>query len=299
MHNFRAAITVVLTLVLLSNATAVHAGAWLIKKGKVWGQYNIKWASATKMFNAKGEKKSISGYMDGRKWQFSMLPKLEYGVTDWLNALLYMDYKEVWFKEYNRPASMGPFSHKNHGIDSIQTGAKIRIIKDPIMFTLQPKVFIYPGYGNYQQNDPSYSNYPPIGYGDDAFELRVLTGKELWFPVSRRLDLHCYWKLESGYRWRTRHVANDIPFYACFGIWPKEWLLLNTEIDSYKCAPGTGSIKESSAIWRSGIIWQVFGNSTLRQGAQMFNIEFQYGMTVWGKNTTAYNEYILSIHSHF
>jgi hypothetical protein len=293
------ALPLLVAIFILASAKNAQAGAWTIKKGKIWSLYQIRWAYAKDAFNEEGKKKGIAGDRDARKWQFSMQPKLEYGVADWLNALCYLEYKEAHYKEYNRPSELGTFCHKHYGVDGVQTGAKMRVIEDPVVLTLQPKAFIYPGYGIDHGDDPSHSNYPPLGYGDDAFEMRVLTGKTFLFPLTRRLAFPVYWKLESGYRWRTRHVCNDIPFYTCFGLWPREWLLLNTEIDAYKCHAGTGSKKESCGIWRAGMIWQVFGNSTLRQGAQMFNIQFQYGMTVWGKNTTAYDEYLLSIHTHF
>ena len=120
------------------------------------------------------------------------------------------------------------------------------------------------------------------------------------FALSPTYNLPAYFGAETGYRWRTGPVCNDIPYLFECGVWPVKWLLLKSEIDGYHTHPGTGSIKESYGIWRIGGVWEVFGgDSTLRQGNKMFNIEFQYGRTLWGKNTTAYDEFILKVATQF
>ncbi|MCX5686136.1 MAG: hypothetical protein NTW09_01545, partial [Candidatus Omnitrophica bacterium] len=87
-------------------------------------------------------------------------------------------------------------------------------------------------------------------------------------------------------------------FFEC-GFWPSSYFLVKTEIDGYTFHGGTGSIKESYGIWRIGGVWQVFGDSVLREGNKMFNIEFQYGMTVWGTNTNAAQEWVLKVQTQF
>ena len=91
-----------------------------------------------------------------------------------------------------------------------------------------------------------------------------------------------------------------MPWFLEGGFWPFEWLLMKTELDAYKTQYGTGHFGENYGIWRAGAVWQVFGgDSVLRQGNKMFNIECQYGRTVWGKNTNLYQELVLKVQTQF
>lgn len=274
------------------------AGAWTVPKYKVWGEYYMKWDYAKRQFNAEGDKIQLSN--DARSWEFVMEPKLEFGVTDWLTALASLEYKESHYKEYGRPAGDGPFARKNHGVTNVKLGGRLRLLKEPVVLSTQTKVFIYPGYGIYHGDDPAFTNQPSIGYGDTSVEQRVLIGKTFNIPLTKDFKLPAYVGAETGYRWRSAPVANDIPYLIECGVWPVNWFLVKTEIDGYKTHAGTGSIKESYGIWRIGGIWQVFGGDTIsRQGDKMFNIEFDYGMTLWGKNTTAYQEWTMKVSAQF
>ncbi len=279
------------------------AGAWTVPKDHVWGEYYMKWDYAKGFLGPDGHRRYSFNQANGfRSWEFVMEPKLEFGVTDWLTALGSVEYKEGHYKEYGRPRNFGPFERKNNGITNIKLGGRLRLIDTPVVISTQTKVFIYPGYGNYHGERGSYPNQPSIGYGDDSVEQRILIGKtfDIPLPFVQFSKLPAYVGAETGYRWRTRHVASDIPYFVEGGVWPVQWFLLKSELDGYKCNPGTGSIKESYGIWRIGGVWQVFGgDSTLRQGGKMFNIEFDYGMTVWGKNTTAYQEWTMKVDTQF
>ncbi|MBI5144386.1 MAG: hypothetical protein HZA30_04900, partial [Candidatus Omnitrophica bacterium] len=202
-----------------------YAGAWTVPKHKVWGEYYMKWDYGKEEFTVEGKRKKLSGTKDARSWEFVMEPKIEYGITDWLNLQLGLEYKEGHYKEYGRPASDGPFSRKNHGITNVKLGGKWRLLKEPFVLSTQTKVFIYPGYGIYHGDDPAFTNQPDIGKGDDAVEQRILIGKTFEIPLWEIYELPCYIGAETGYRWRTRHVSNDIPYFVEGGFWPVNWLL--------------------------------------------------------------------------
>ncbi len=294
-------IILIIAFLLISVMTIQNAfaGAWTVPKYKVWGEYYMKWDYGKEEFLSDGKKRKLTDRKDARSWEFVMEPKLEYGITDWLNFQFGLEYKEGHYKEYGRAPSDGPFARKNHGITNVKLGGKWRFLENPVVLSAQGKVFIYPGYGNYHGDDPRFTNQPSIGKGDDAFELRGLIGKQFNLPITKKFSLPCYVGAETGYRWRTRHVASDIPYFVEGGFWPAPWFLVKSEVDGYKSNPGTGSIKESYGIWRIGGVWQVFGDSVLRQGNKLFNIEFDYGMTLWGKNTTAYQEWTLKADTQF
>jgi len=276
------------------------AGAWTVPKYKVWGEYYMKWDYAKEEFLADGKKRTLTDGKEARSWEFVMEPKLEFGVTDWLTALTSLEYKESHYKEYGRPIAWGPFTRKNHGVTNVKLGGRVRLMKEPFVLSTQTKIFIYPGYGVSHGDDPAFTNQPSIGYGDTAVEQRALIGKTFNIPFTKDFKLPAYVGAETGYRWRSAAVANDIPYFVEGGVWPVPWFLVKSELDGYKTHAGTGSIKESYGIWRIGGIWQVFGgDSVLRQGNKMFNIEFDYGMTVWGKNTTAYQEWTMKVDTQF
>ncbi len=277
-----------------------YAGAWTVPKHRVWGEYYMKWDYATSAFDSTTQRTGGGNQSTNFKsWEFVMEPKMEFGVTDWLTALGSVEWKEGHYKEYDRPVSWGPFTHKNHGITNVKVGGRLRMLQEPVVISTQTRVFIYPGYGIDHGDDPGFQNQPSIGYGDDAVEQRILIGKKFDMPIWRNYTLPCYVGAETGYRWRTKHVCNDIPYFVEGGFWPVPWFLLKSELDGYKVHGGTGSIKSGYGIWRIGGVWQVFGDSILREGDKMFNIEFQYGMTVFGKNTNDAQELVLKVQTQF
>lgn len=301
MKNKFAVIFLCVLIALIFSTEYAFAGAWTVPKHKVWGEYYMKWDWAKQEFLSNGKRRTLTDGNNARSWEFVMEPKIEFGVTDWFTAMAGLEYKQSHYKEYGRPAAWGPFARKNNGVTNIKLGGRWRLMENPFVFSAQGRVFIYPGYGNYHADDPAFTNQPSIGKGDDAFELRAMLGKtfEIPIPLTNEFRLPCYIGAETGYRWRTRHVSNDIPYFVEGGFWPVNWLLIKSELDGYKAHGGTGSIKESYGIWRIGGVWQVFGDSVLRQGDKLFNIEFQYGMTLYGKNTTAFEEWVLKVQTQF
>ncbi len=281
------------------NAQYAFAGAWTVPKHHVWGEYYMKWDYAKEVFDASRSITSNPNNTDAfRSWEFVQAQTLEFGATDWLTLISALEWKEGHYKEYDRPDGWGSFSRKNNGLTDVKLGARWRLVDNPVVLSLQGKFFIYPGYGVDHGDDVFFNqNQPSIGYGDNAFELRGMIGKTFNLPIKYKIP--CYVGLETGYRWRNRHVCNDIPYFLEGGFWPRPWLLIKSEIDGYKFHAGTGSIKSEYGIWRIGAVYQVFGDSVLRAGEKMFNIEFEYGFVVWGKNTTDTQEWVLKFQTQF
>jgi len=295
----------------------VFAGAWTVPKYKVWGEYYTKISCGKDSYNSNGKLTSTQseGVKNFRDQILTMEPKLEYGVTDWLTALVSLEYKQANYKEYQKPVPANRYyaegyTVKNNGIVNVKVGGRWRLMDAPFVLSTQTKVFIYTGYGINRGEKTNLGplpnaiedrqNVPSIGYGNDSVEQRLLIGKTFSVPITDKFKLPCYFGAEAGYRWNNRGVCNGIPWFVEGGFWPFEWLLLKTELDAYRTQDGTGKFEESYGIWRSGFVWQVFGgDSVLRQGSKLFNLEFDYGMTVWGKNTTAYQEFIMKVQTQF
>jgi hypothetical protein len=249
----------------------------------------IKGWWAKEIFNGEWDRTRMSG--NAWSWEYQVEPKFEFGVTDFLTALTSFSCFYSEYKEYDRPVTWGSYSVKNNGIKYVTAGGRMRFVEAPIVVSGQLKGFIYPGYDT--------TKAPAPGKGDDSLEARGLLGKTFAIPLLyKEWRLPAYIGIESGYRWRNKNVCNDIPFFIEGGCWPFKWLLVKAEIDGYKAHRGTGSDYEDYANWRVGGAYQVFGDSTLREGT-LFNIEVQYGQTFWGRNTTALQEIIFKIQTQF
>jgi len=279
------------------------AGAWTLPRNNVWTEYYMKWEWAKEDYGPDHDKRRY--VRDARGWGWSMNPKAEYGVTDWLTLLGGVEYKEGKYKEYARPPGWGPYSVKNHAVTEAQAGARIRLIKEPVVASVQVKGFIYTGYVDDDPNDFRQEN-PGLSTRCDSLEIRGLVGKKFDTAIP------FYVGAESGYRFRNRDVCNDIPFFAEIGFWPLTWLLIKTEVDGYWCHDETGNIESEYAIWRIGPTFQLLdlyaaitgkemkglGNDVTRAGRSL-DLGVQYGNTFWGRNSAANQEVVLKLSMQF
>lgn len=297
------------------------AGAWTVPKYKVWGEDYMRWDFAKDSYNANWKLQSTQniGAKNFREQYFTDEPKMEYGVTDWLTALASVAFTEAHYKEYERPGhvgipsptnpvSMNEFNVKDNGLTAVRFGGRWRLIDVPVVMSTQTKITIYPGYGiNHGEQTLSgvalyedRQHLPSVGYGNDSLDQRILIGKTGSLAITKTYKLPWYWGAEAGYVWNNRGVANGVVWFLEGGVWPKPWLLLKSELDAYKTHDGTGGFEQAYGIWRIGGVWQVFGgDSILRQGNKLFNLEFDYGLTVWGKNTAAFQEFVMKVDTQF
>jgi len=267
------------------------AGAWTLPKHNLWGEWYFKWHWSKEEFNYARHKKRKEN--DARSWGWTMEPKIEFGITDWLTALGSIEYKEDKYKQYGRPDAWGPYRRKNHGVTFVKLGGRVRFIEEPFVLSGQIKGYVYTGYDKDRE--------PSIGDGEDALELRALIGKEFYIPIALKkpINLRCYFGAESGYRFKNKNANNDIPFFLEGGFWLFDWLLLKAEIDGYKSHEATGSKEKDYAIWRIGPSFQILGGDSIAREGKQFNLEVQYGQTFWGKNTSLNQEITFKIQTQF
>jgi hypothetical protein len=297
-------------------ADNVFAGAWTVPKYKVWSEYYTRWSYGKDAYNSDWKLQSTqsTGAKNFRVRDFTQEPKFEYGVTDWLTALASVQFESTIYKEYQRPNYgiyyQEGYTVKNRACNAVRIGGRWRIIDVPFVLSTQTKVSIYPRYGINRGDTANkgpllgayqdLENSPSLGYGNDSLEQRILIGKAFFVPLTKTYKLPCYGGAEAGYVWNNRTVANGYVWFLEGGFWPFPWLLVKSELDAYKSQDGTGKFEKAYGIWRIGGAWQVFGgDSVLRQGSKLFNLEFDYGLTIWGKNTTAYQEFIFKMDTQF
>jgi len=227
---------------------------------------------------------------DARSWGWSMIPKFEYGVTDWFTVLGSIEYKEAKYKEYARNPAWGPYSVKNHGFTNVDLGGRVRFLEKPVVLSGQIKASCYTGY---DEGKEGVARQPELGDRNDALDLRLLVGKKFDTAIP------FYFGAETGYRFKNRDVCNDIPFFVEGGFWPCDWLLIKSEIDGYWAHDITGKLEKEYAIWRIGPVFQLFGGDDITRAGKSFDIGVQYGWTFWGRNTSADQELILKVSSQF
>lgn len=266
-----------------------YGGAWTLNQYKVWAEYFTKanWAKNDFDYERNLSKKGN----DARSWGWSMAPKIEYGVTNWLTALGGVEYKEQYYKEYSRPPDFGPFSVKNHGVSEVTAGARARFIKEPVVLSAQIKGYIYTGY-----DDEDPQDQPGLSDKFDAVELRGLIGKKFDEQIP------FFYGFESGYRWKNRIATQDVPLFFEFGLWPLKWLLLKTELDGYISHDGTGQLEKEYFVWRIGPTFHLLGgtgDSQVTKSGQACDLTVQYGYTFWGRNTSQDQEVVLKISATF
>ncbi|MBU1083535.1 MAG: hypothetical protein ABIG55_04880 [Candidatus Omnitrophota bacterium] len=279
------------------------AGAWTLPENNVRLEYLMKANWAKRDFTSNGDLRRKGG--DARSWGWSMIPSVEYGVTDWFTIFGKLEYKEAKYKEYVRPIAWGDWAVKNHAVTNVDVGGKVRLLKDPVVLSAQVKGSVYTGYveGDLTGKDEQ----PALSDRNDSIEIRGLVGKVFDTAIP------FYLGAESGYRFNNRGVANDIPFFAEFGFWATDWLLLKTEVDGYWSHNQTGETDKDYAVWRIGPIFQLLDlyrsltgeeitggpASSVTQANKSLNLEIQYGNIFWGKDVSADQEVVMKISTQF
>ncbi|MDD4957455.1 MAG: hypothetical protein PHH49_05835 [Candidatus Omnitrophica bacterium] len=275
------------------------AGAWTLPKNNVWLEYSMKANWSKEDFNSSYDRGRKA--KNARSWGWSLNPKMEYGVTDWLTILGGVEYKEAKYKEYGRPPAWGPYRVKSHAAPTVDFGARVRLQEKPFVFSIQARAFIYTGWG--QDENPRLSD------GSDGYELRWMIGK-VW--DDRKIPF--YIGLEQGYRFYNREVANQIPIFVEAGFWPTKWLLIKSEVDAIICHDSTGNVEKDYAIWRIGPSFQLLDlydaltgrsissgsvTSDVTRSDKSLNLDIQYGYWFWGRNVAADQELVAKISTQF
>ncbi|MFH1836916.1 MAG: hypothetical protein ABH862_02205 [Candidatus Omnitrophota bacterium] len=296
-------------MILLSCFLSPHlafAGAWTLPQGKVRLEHTTKaiWAKEDYTVNGDLTRKDS----DARTWGWSMIPKVEYGLTDWLTLFGSLEYKEAKYKEYARNPAWTPWSVKNHAVTNFDLGVKARVTPagDPWVLSGQMKASFYTGYAD---GDPDGAReQPALTDRDDNLEFRALVGRIFNTP------LPSYMGAETGYRFRNRGVSDDVPFFMEGGFWPLSWLLLKTEVDGFLSVNQPGEISKGYAIWRVGPVFHLLdlycaltGEDTSASSAESYitksrnslDLEIQYGNMIWGENVSADQEFIVKLATQF
>ncbi len=183
--------------------------------------------------------------------------KLEYGLTDTNTLLLYTVAKEAHWKDSFR-------SSTRKGFTEVKPGIKHLLFTDPFICSLQLKMKFPLHY--------SEEAVPAIGTHQIDGEMKILTAQP--WP-----KLPGYTKFESGFRLRAEEPSNEMPYFFEFGYNLTPDLILKTTLDGQT---GVGGGRNED--WLKYTIGPIFKIKDL------FNIEFGFGHTFTGRNTSAAKE---------
>lgn len=238
-----------------SLAPPIQKGAWTLKKGETYVEIYTKYYWDNSQFNDGREKKRWD--FDGKYNEIMTQLKLEYGLTDTETLLLYTTAKQAHWKDSFK-------SSTRRGFTEIDPGIKHLLFSEPFICTLQLKAKFPLHYS--EQATPALGTHQIDG------EIRVLTAQP--WP-----KLPGYTKFETGFRLRAQKPSNEIPYFCEFGYNLIPDLILKTTLDG-QTAVGAGT-KEDWTKYTIGPIFKI---------GDLFNIEFGFGHTFTGRNTSAAKE---------
>jgi protein XagA len=243
-----------------SLAPPIGKGAWTLKKEETYIELFYKFYWDNSQWNNARERERWG--FDGKYKEMMAQLKIEYGLTNTDTLLLYTMAKQArWRDDFA--------SSTKKGFTQIEPGIKHLLFTDPFICALQLKEKIPLRY--------SEEAVPALGKHQIDTELKILTAQP--WP-----KLPGYTKFETGFRFRAEEPSDEIPYYFEFGYSLKPNLIIKTSLDG-QTAVGGGSHED----WLKATIGPIFKIGNL------FNIEFGYGNTFAGRNTSAAQEIFSSL----
>lgn len=245
---------------------SISKGAWTLQEGEMYAELYTKYYWHNHQFDDKGKKKRWA--YDGKGNEIRTELKLEYGLNEKVTLLLYTVAKEAHWKDSFKSCT-------KRGFVEMWPGIKYSLFKEPFICTLQGRVkFPF---------DYSEEAVPALGTHQIDAEFKILTAQP--WP-----KLPGYTKFELGFRARNEEPVNEIPYFFEFGYNFSPWLVLKTTLDCSEGLAQTGGVDEDWMKYTVGPIFKI---------KDMLNIEFGFGHTFYGKNTSAAKEIICSLSSQW
>jgi len=238
-----------------SLAPPIQKGAWTLEKGQLYAEIYTKYYWHNHQFNNYRKKKRWD--YDGKGNEISTELKLEYGLNDTNTLLLSTVAKEAHWKDSFR-------SSTRKGFTEVKTGIKHLLFTQPFIGSAQLKVKFPLHYS--EQAVPALSTHQIDS------EIKILTAQP--WP-----KLPGYTKFETGFRFRAEEPSNGIPYFSEFGYNMAPYLIFKTTLDGQTGVDG--GRKEDWLKYTVGPIFKI---------NDLFNIEFGFGHTFAGRNTSAAKE---------
>lgn len=247
-------------------APPIQKGAWTLKKGETYAELYTKYYWHNHRFDDNGKKKRWD--YDGKGNEIRTELKLERGFSDRLTLMLYTVAKEAHWKDSFKSCT-------SRGFTEIWPGLKYRLFEKPFICSLQARTKI--------PFDYSEEAVPALGTHQIDADFKILTAQP--YP-----KLPGYTKFELGFRGRNEEPANEIPYFFEIGYNPTSIIVLKATLDGNEGLASTGGVDEDWIKYSAGPIFKI---------KDFFNIEFGFGHTFVGKNTSAAKEVYLTLSSQW
>ena len=180
----------------LFSAGNCHAGAWTIKKGKLYDRFGVNYYFANEEFDGDGDRRDFPS--DGEFRDFHLNNYIEFGLTDSITLI-----NSIYYKSIEREDDT--VDQETWGVGDIDVGAKFKLAEGPWGILSAQTLIKIPG--PYDSNDDL-----PLGNGQIDFDVRVLYGRSLYPFVPG------YCNFEIGYRWRFEDPSDELRYLIEFGV---------------------------------------------------------------------------------
>jgi len=192
-------------LIFLFCAECLFAGAWTQRKDHYYFRLSGFSFSSRGLFNQDGKRNDFAS--NGRFADLSASAYLEYGVSDLVTFVGSVPYKRLRFQS-DATLNGERLDRKTTGWGDVYLGLRYLLSDQNAVTSLQAGFKLNTGY----QTDTTALNLaPPLGDGQNDFELRALIGQSI-------LRGAAYYNLDVGYRARSGQPVDEIPFALEAGL---------------------------------------------------------------------------------
>jgi len=277
------AVALSLLVLLLMPATS-FAGAWTQEKLHMYNRFSADYFHSARNFNDDGDLVERPNNGTFESWTLTYYGEL--GVTDWLTAIANLPYKHQTLDDDTE-------RNETWGVADIELGARMRLLEDPVVLSVQALVKIPEAY--------DMDDAVPLGNGQYDYEGRVLLGKSLWPYVPG------YAGLEVAYRYRDNGPADEVKFLAELGSDIAKGFYARTKLDGTfsmgnaetNLSPQLSFISTEYDLLKMEFTlgWNL-GKGLKGRPADLasgLDVEFTYTPYLWGSNITAGDSFNLAV----
>ncbi len=264
-----------LVFITLCFAESLLAGAWTQRKDHYYFRLSGFSFNSRAIFDKSGNRINLTG--NGRFTDMGAYAYLEYGLSDQVTFVGSIPYKRLRFR--NESSTM-PLNRKSIGWGDVYLGLRYLLSDKGPITSLQAAFKLSTGY---QTDTTALSLAPPLGDGQNDFEMRALIGQSIFHHAA-------YYNLDIGYRARSKTPVDEIPFALEAGIGLGKAGLLIGQIYGVRALSGTEAvtIKTQSQTSLNPVEDFVKAHAqVILHAAKGMDVAFIYENIIIGRNTAA------------
>ncbi|MFQ5601837.1 MAG: hypothetical protein ACE5HS_01060 [bacterium] len=208
---------ILLVCCLLLQTTQIFAGAWTQKKHHYYVKISLLRFESTSQYLLNGQRQKLVDR--GQVLDLAVNYYMEYGIFDDLTFIASLPFKRINFS-----CAIEDCNKTSSGVGDIYFGLRYRLSEKLWTLSLQSGIKIAP---NYETDEKELNSAPPLGDGQNDFELRLQVGRSIF-------KYRGYLNLDVGYRARSQEPVDEIPFSFELGVDLTQDYLLSAQIYGVK-----------------------------------------------------------------